>query len=85
MIAAFMVPKEKPTRANYLQNEIEIALRNAKAADTLGRYDLASWWEQRAIELSEELGNLQLESDNANIHKEKTDDVIDRSLEELRP
>lgn len=53
------------SRANYLQNEIEIALRNAKAADTLSRYDVASWWESRAQELSEELEKERANEDQA--------------------
>lgn len=42
-------------RANYLKREIELAHRNAKAADTLGRYAEASWWEERGRELINEL------------------------------
>ena len=42
-------------RANYLRNEIEIAHRNANAADTMSRYAEASWWESREKELWEEL------------------------------
>ena len=42
-------------RENYLRSEIEIAHRNAKAADTLSRYAEASWWEHREQELWEEL------------------------------
>lgn len=43
-------------RENFLRSEIEIAHRNAKAADTMGRYSEASWWEERERELWEELG-----------------------------
>lgn len=42
-------------RANYLRREIELAHRNAKAADTLGKYAEASWWEERGQELINEL------------------------------
>ena len=42
-------------RKNYLRSEIEIAHRNAQAADTLSRYAEASWWESREQELWEEL------------------------------
>lgn len=42
-------------RANYLKREIELAHRNAKAADTLGKYAEASWWEERGQELINEL------------------------------
>lgn len=46
-------------RAYYLRREIDIACRNAKGADTLGRYGEASWWEARAVELYEELKKLE--------------------------
>ena len=42
-------------KQDYLRSEIEIAHKNAKAADTLGRYAEASWWEERGKELVEEL------------------------------
>jgi len=42
-------------KQDYLRSEIEIAHRNAKAADTLGRYAEALWWEERGRELVEEL------------------------------
>ena len=42
-------------RANYLKHEAEIAHRNAQAADTMGRYAEASWWEEREAELRDEL------------------------------
>ena len=42
-------------KQDYLRSEIEIAHRNAKAADTLGRYTEASWREERGKELMEEL------------------------------
>ena len=42
-------------RANYLRREIELAHRNAKAADIMGRYAEASWWEEREAELWNEL------------------------------
>lgn len=42
-------------RANYLKHEAEIAHRNAQAADTLGRYAEAAWWEEREAELWNEL------------------------------
>jgi hypothetical protein len=42
-------------RANYLEREIAIACRNAKAAHIMGRYGEASWWESRGRELIEEL------------------------------
>lgn len=50
-------------RANYLRNEIEIAHRHAKAADTMGRYGEASWWESREQELREELRKMEEGSD----------------------
>lgn len=46
-------------RANYFKLEIELAHRNAKAADTMGRYQEASWWEHRAEVLLEELSKMQ--------------------------
>ena len=46
-------------RANYLKREAELAHRNARAADTLGRYQEASWWEHRAEVLLEELSKMQ--------------------------
>ena len=46
-------------RANYLKCEIELAHRNAKAADTLGRYQEAAWWEERAQELINELKRIE--------------------------
>ena len=42
-------------RANYLKREIELSRRNANAADTLGKYAGASWWEERGRQLVEEL------------------------------
>ena len=42
-------------RANYLKREIELSRRNANAADTLGKYAEASWWEERGRQLVEEL------------------------------
>lgn len=42
-------------RENYLRREIELAHRNANAADTLGKYAEASWWEERGRQLVEEL------------------------------
>ena len=50
-------------RESYLRSEIEIAHRNANAADTLSRYDEASWWEHREQELWEELLKLEDASD----------------------
>ena len=50
-------------RKNYLMREIEIAHRNANAADTLSRYAEASWWESREQELWAELLKLE-EADN---------------------
>ena len=50
-------------RESYLRSEIEIAHRNANAADTLGRYDEASWWEHREQELWAELLEMEGESD----------------------
>lgn len=49
-------------RESYLRSEIEIAHRNANAADTLSRYAEASWWEHREQELWAELLKLE-ESD----------------------
>lgn len=46
-------------RKNYLMREIEIAHRNANAADTLSRYAEASWWESREQELWAELLKLE--------------------------
>lgn len=46
-------------RANYLRREAELAHRNAKAADTLGRYAEASLWEERAQELINELKRVE--------------------------
>lgn len=50
-------------RENYLRSEIEIAHRNAQAADTLSRYAEASWWESREHELWAELLEMEGESD----------------------
>lgn len=50
-------------RKNYLRSEIEIAHRNAQAADTLSRYAEASWWEHREQELWAELLEMEGESD----------------------
>lgn len=50
-------------RKAYLRSEIEIAHRNANAADTLSRYGEASWWEHREQELWAELLKLEDASD----------------------
>ena len=50
-------------REDYLRSEIEIAHRNANAADTLSRYGEASWWEHREQELWAELLKLEDASD----------------------
>ena len=50
-------------REAYLRSEIEIAHRNAQAADTLSRYGEASWWEHREQELWAELLEMEGESD----------------------
>lgn len=50
-------------REAYLRSEIEIAHRNANAADTLNRYGEASWWEHREQELWAELLKLEDASD----------------------
>jgi len=50
-------------REAYLRSEIEIAHRNANAADTLSRYGEASWWEHREQELWAELLKLEDASD----------------------
>ena len=50
-------------RESYLRSEIEIAHRNAQAADTLSRYAEASWWESREQELWAELLEMEGESD----------------------
>lgn len=42
-------------RADYLRREAEVAHRNSQAADTMGRYQEAVWWEQREAELWNEL------------------------------
>ena len=47
-------------KQDYLRSEIEIAHRNAKAADTLGRYAEASWWEEREVELWNELKSYEV-------------------------
>lgn len=47
-------------RANYLKREIDLAHRNAKAADTLGRYAEAAWWEEREVELWNELKSYEV-------------------------
>ena len=54
-------------RANYLRREAELAHRNAKAADTLGRYAEAAWWEERGRQLIEELKNGQQEDSDINV------------------
>ena len=50
-------------RKNYLRSEIEIAHRNAQAADTLSRYGEASWWEHREQELWAKLLEMEGEGD----------------------
>ena len=50
-------------REAYLRSEIEIAHRNANAADTLSRYGEVSWWEHREQELWAELLKLEDASD----------------------
>lgn len=47
-------------RADYLKREIDLAHRNAKAADTLGRYAEAAWWEEREVELWNELKSYEV-------------------------
>ena len=54
-------------RANYLRREAEIAHRNSQAADTLGRYAEAAWWEERGRQLIEELKNGQQEDSDINL------------------
>ena len=43
------------THADYLRREIAIARERASAADTVGRYDWAVFYEDRAEELAREL------------------------------
>ena len=43
------------SRIDYLRREIAIARQNASAADTMGRYAEAAWWEDRAEELTKEI------------------------------
>ena len=50
-------------REAYLRSEIETAHRNARAADTMGRYGEASWWEDCEQELREELRKMEEGSD----------------------
>ena len=52
-------------RKNYLRSEAEIAHRNAKAADTMGRYAEASWWEERERDLRAELEKCDEMADNS--------------------
>lgn len=42
-----------------LQRELETAWQYAKAADTVGRYDWAAMFEQKAFEISEEIEELK--------------------------
>jgi len=51
------------SREAYLRNEIDIAHRNANAADTLSRYAEASWWESREQELWAELLKMEEKDD----------------------
>ena len=53
-------------RANYLRREAELAHRNSQAADTLGRYAEAAWWEEREAELWNELK--QEEKNEVSLH-----------------
>ena len=53
-------------RANYLRQKAEIAHRYSQAADTLGRYAEAAWWEEREAELWNELK--QEEINEVSIH-----------------
>lgn len=43
----------------YLQDELVVSLQKAKAADTLGRYAEASWWEDRAAAIAEEIEQMK--------------------------
>lgn len=42
-------------KADELRREIDIALKNASASDTVGRYDWAAYFEDRAQKMMEEL------------------------------
>ena len=53
------MPVTEYKRINYLKHEAEIAHRNAQAADTMGRYAEASWWEAREAELWKDIENEQ--------------------------
>lgn len=43
----------------YWQNELKVAWERAKAADTLGRYQEAVWWEDRAAAIAEEIQQMK--------------------------
>ena len=61
-------------RGNYLRREAEIAHRNAKAADIMGRYAEADWWESRAQEL---LAEIEKRDEMADIPAEKCEEAHD--------
>ena len=64
-------------RENYLRKEIEIAHRNAKAADTMGRYAEADWWESWGRELLAEIANIEKRDEMADIPAEKCEEAHD--------
>lgn len=54
-IKALDIKPPDMNHVNYLRREIYMARERASAADTLGRYDMAAFYEDRAEELAREL------------------------------
>lgn len=47
----------------YWQDELETAWKKARAADTLGRYQEAAWWENRVAAIAEEIKRIKGDSE----------------------
>ena len=60
------------SRLTDLQREFETAWQYAKAADTVGRYDWAAMFEQKAFEISEEIEELKNGPAHNELEKEET-------------
>ena len=48
----------------YWQDELAVARKRAKVADTLGRYAEALWWGDRAAAIAEEIERMKGETDD---------------------
>jgi hypothetical protein len=51
------------SRLTDLYREFETAWQYAKAADAVGRYDLAGFWENRAFEIFEKIKELKTQEE----------------------